>query len=430
MVRDLVFSFARFRCMMLAFGVGALLNVGVFAAAMDDTAAAIKPADTATDESAEPNDDSAETEEEEDAAIEIPDGTAEELFAFASETMRNRGRTRESVLQSARAVVDTAAKIRDMDDISLETELKAIGIQMPALKFLARIDRDARAELNELIESFAEDERPEIRNFAVMEKLVTQVRGVRGMETAKQQELVDQVLQIAEECGINSQLYSIASQLAAGLSAADQTDMAVKLYNNIADRMESSDDERMQQMASRARGSARRIGLLGNEMELEGTTAEGEAFDWSEYRGRVVLVDFWASWCGPCRGEIPNMKRNLEAYGDEFAIVGINMDRTVKAMQECIEEEEIQWVNLVGDKETGTGWDHPIARYYGVSGIPTAILVDREGKVVSLSARGKRLDASLEELLGPPKKSESPETDLDTEGSSGDDSEDGEEATS
>ncbi|EMI53595.1 TlpA family protein disulfide reductase [Rhodopirellula sallentina] len=429
MVRDFVFSFARFRCILLAFGVGALLNIGIVANAMDDSSAATKQADTATDESDEPKDDPAETEEE-DAAIEIPDGTAEELFAFASETMRNRGRTRESVLRSARAVVDTAAKIREMDDISIETELKAIGIQMPALKFLARIDRDARAELEELIESFAEDKRPEIRNFAVMEKLVTQVRGVRGMDTAEQKELVGQVLQIADESGINSQLYSIASQLAAGLSAADQTDMAVKLYNNIADRMEDSDDERMQQMASRARGSARRIGLLGNEMELEGTTAEGEAFDWSEYRGRVVLVDFWASWCGPCRGEIPNMKRNLEAYGDEFAIVGINMDRTVKAMQECIEEEEIQWVNLVGDKETGTGWDHPIARYYGVSGIPTAILVDREGKVVSLSARGKRLDASLEELLGPPKKIESPEADSDTEEGSGDDSEDGEEATS
>ncbi|WP_221225452.1 TlpA family protein disulfide reductase [Aporhodopirellula rubra] len=381
------------------------------------SARAESPADSDAEvaAAADETEEKAEEETDENAPIEIPDGTAEELLEFANETMRNRGRTRESVIRSARAVVDAGTKIRSLDDVTLEMELKAIGLQMPALKFLARVDQDAAKELEELIESFADDDRPEIQNFARMEKLATEVRGARAMDQDERQKLVDEVLQIADESGMNAELYSLASQLAGALGAAEQTEMAVSLYNNIADRMEQSDDERMKEMASRARGSARRIGLLGNEMELNGTTAEGEPFDWSEYRGRVVLVDFWASWCGPCRGEIPNMKRNLAAYGDEFAIVGINMDRTIKAMEECIEKEEIAWVNLVGDEENGTGWNHPIARYYGVSGIPTAILVDRDGKVVSLSARGNRLDKSLEELLGPPKKVEAPEEDEATE---------------
>lgn len=368
----------------------------------DDPVAAAKapPAEPSATDEAGGTETDAKTEKS--APIEIPDGTAEELLKFATDTMRNRGSNLESVKRAARAVVDAAAKIRGLDDVSLETEIRAIELQMPALQFLARMDKNATEELKQFKQSLADDERPAIQNFAKKDQIIEKIRSVSTMDQDQRQKLVDEVLTMADQSGPTSEMYSLASQLAVALSGADQTEMAVALYNNFADRMESSDDAQLQMMAERARGSARRIGLLGNTMELDGTTADGEPFDWQQYRGRVVLVDFWASWCGPCRGEIPNMKRNLEAYGDDFAIVGINMDRTNEAMQEYIDKEDLPWVNLVGDEEKGNGWNHPIARYYGVSGIPTAILVNQEGQVVSLSARGKRLDAGLQDLLGPP----------------------------
>ena len=109
------------------------------------------------------------------------------------------------------------------------------------------------------------------------------------------------------------------------------------------------------------------------------------------------------------------MKRNLASYGDKgFEIVGINLDSSRDAFEKCIEDKEITWTNLLGDPTEGGGWDHPMATYYGISAIPTAILVDQEGKVVSLRARGSELDRLLADILGPVEEStEDDEADSD-----------------
>ena len=94
------------------------------------------------------------------------------------------------------------------------------------------------------------------------------------------------------------------------------------------------------------------------------------------------------------------MKEQLAKYGDKgFAIVGINLDDDMEAYQKIVESEELSWVNLVGTNEETRGWNHPLVKYYGIQGIPTAILVGKDGKVVSLSARGEELNRLLAELL-------------------------------
>jgi thiol-disulfide isomerase/thioredoxin len=173
-------------------------------------------------------------------------------------------------------------------------------------------------------------------------------------------------------------------------------DATIPLYKN-------SGDEDLMSVVPMLEGIARRMGLPGHPMEITGTTLDGQPFDWASYRGKVVLVDFWATWCGPCRAEVPNVLKLYNAYhGKGFDVVGISLDKTPEEAQSYITTAKIPWVTLFSQDPNLRGWENPLATYYGITGIPRAILVDQQGNVVSMRARGKNLERELQKLLGPP----------------------------
>jgi thiol-disulfide isomerase/thioredoxin len=193
--------------------------------------------------------------------------------------------------------------------------------------------------------------------------------------------------------------------MTAGALEHQDDEAVVKLLSETIPLFEASDNEEIKATLeeSNLAGMTRRLSLMGNPMEITGTLLGGEEVDWESYRGKVVLVDFWATWCGPCRAEVPNILAMHKAYGAKgFDVLGVSLDETAEDAETYIEEQGIPWKSLFSDKEEERGWANPLARYYGINGIPTAILVDQEGKVVDMNARGERLQQRLQELLGDP----------------------------
>lgn len=140
--------------------------------------------------------------------------------------------------------------------------------------------------------------------------------------------------------------------------------------------------------------------IIGKQFtDLTEADTAGVAHRLSEYvgRGNYVLIDFWASWCGPCMSEMPNVKANYEKYHPKgFEIVGLSFDQKKESWVKAIETKELGWIHLSDLK----GWRSVAAQTYGINSIPSSLLVDPQGKVVASDLRGPDLGAKLAEIYG------------------------------
>ncbi|MEM6329879.1 MAG: TlpA disulfide reductase family protein [Planctomycetota bacterium] len=149
------------------------------------------------------------------------------------------------------------------------------------------------------------------------------------------------------------------------------------------------------------RGVLRRLRLPGEPIEVDGRLLSGEPVDWAGYRGKVVLIDFWAAWCGLCHAELPNLQRLHKAYaGRGFAVLGVCLDEDPRRAEAFLARHGVGWATLLPGDEDQRGWRHPMARRYGVRDLPRAILVGRDGRVIDTNARGEALEGQLARLLG------------------------------
>lgn len=128
------------------------------------------------------------------------------------------------------------------------------------------------------------------------------------------------------------------------------------------------------------------VGSVAPDFTLQ--TPDGKNVSLSDYRGKYVLLDFWASWCGPCLREVPNVKKVYDRYHPEgFEILSVSLDDKKENWVNAIDKHELNWGHVSSLK----GWQCPVVKLYSISGVPAMFLLDREGKIIASGLRGEEL---------------------------------------
>lgn len=126
---------------------------------------------------------------------------------------------------------------------------------------------------------------------------------------------------------------------------------------------------------------------------------DGASFDLSKFRGKIVLIDFWATWCSPCIAEIPNLRKLHEKYGrggEDFVIVSVSMDNAAKTARKFVAKKDMPWTQVWADGV----FKSDAAKDYNVTGIPAMFLVGPDGKLIAKNVRGKELSREVRTAVG------------------------------
>ena len=346
-------------------------------------------------------------------------GTPAELLAFIAELKKKnfKPRSREEMMGyvSSVATVSTEAANRILKTVKPtdKSYTEAAKLKLESLMMLGRLGNENAAEemgafAATLIDCPDKELAKEARRLVIVadaQQLFSPPKGGTAPAPAevsqKAAALVKKITTTLEADPNDSLTAGLAMQVANALEHLPGADNAARdAYSSFIPVFAQSENPQVKGMSENFAGILRRLKLPGQPMEINGTLLSGEKFDQKTLAGKVVLVDFWATWCGPCVQELPNVQEQYTKYHAKgFEVVGVSLDEDRAMLEKFVADNKLPWPILF-EKSEGEGWKHPLATYYGISGIPTVILIGRDGKVVSLDARGEKLGEQLDKLFG------------------------------
>jgi len=256
-------------------------------------------------------------------------------------------------------------------------------------------------KLAELAKSLAADKDARVAKEAKFYQLELRVLAADNLKTTELPKLLDEVKAALTGEDLDARHLRIASGTVHIINRVADDKLAARSYHDFGELFAKSDDAELSAYGRQIAGAKPVESLVGKPFPLAGPTLVGTSFDIAEYHGRVVLVDFWASWCGPCKAKLPGLVKLHERFhASGFEVVGVDMDRDLEALGKFLDEHKLPWINVIGEKKEG-GLEFPLAEKYGVMAIPATFLLDREGRVIVRDPSDDELTKKLEELLKP-----------------------------
>lgn len=337
----------------------------------------------------------------------VPDGTPRQLLDFIADLRKGMPPPSRASLprQKEIAAVIVVAADKSLAQLKLGDELylAALREKFEALDTLAVADRAAAATRRDFAKSLADSPAPLVAHEARLRLLSAELLEMHwSRSTEGGAKLVDAAAAILATHPDDEPTAARVALWAGGLEhvPGDGAGLARLAYGKLAPLLAASGNPKIREQAARMDAKRLRLELVGKPIEIVGTLLDGTRFEPSVLGDKVVIVDFWATWCGPCMADIPALRKLYDAHrAAGLEIVLVSLDDDAEAVKTFVRESRVTWPILFAG--SSTKFEHPIATRYGITRIPQKIVVGRDGNVVSIHYDCESLVKSVESLLRP-----------------------------